>query len=380
MAYNLGATGADPLLPDKKNLRRLPGGMRWDPSVRVPYAVVFRAVFEGRWVTVQNIARCVGCAILFLAVAGAGFWPATLLAEPIDFKKYALEAMPSYSGNYVRMTVGLDGRVLLACSQIKANGLLWIVDKDGNSIASVEGMGNTIFNATSNKEGLVAMDVAHVVHSIFFYTPELAPLFTYDDYTQTLRDASLGYENPASVWAGKSGQFYVYDIYASRVVVYTAAGSPKETIPLKGKDYEANRGGGQGVLFPDEANQRLLLVTKGGIYVFDLQGNQTSYSALSLPGPVTMSDEGALYHYNTKFAELEEISATGEILSKVSLPVAESPDDINHPWWWSVAVHQGEIYIRKGHPYELFQRYHLKDGSLIKTVEAKFSLIDPPLE
>ena len=41
-----------------------------------------------------------------------------------------------------------------------------------------------------------------------------------------------GYLNPAGVYAGASGKFYVYDLYDKQIVVYTSEGSREKTIPL----------------------------------------------------------------------------------------------------------------------------------------------------
>jgi len=288
-------------------------------------------------------------------------------AQPPDFDAVEIRDVPGYSGNYVRMSVGLDGRVLLACAQNKVNGILWVLDKEGRSEGFSEGMGNNVAGAAGNAEGVIAMAVPHVVHSVIFYNPECVETARYDDYTQDMENGVVGYGNPGGVWAGKSGRFYGFDVYGKAVRVYSSDGGEEKKISLKTDQLVSAL---PGMLFADEENKRFVLVAKSGIYEFDMEGNLANFASVVLKGPVTMSETGQLYHYEIQTGELREIDMFGETLSTVTLPLVAEESDVDHPWWWSVAVHGGEVFLRKGHPTELFHRYKLEDGSLIKVVEA----------
>jgi hypothetical protein len=299
-----------------------------------------------------------------LAAWGAG---GCLAVAAPDFDSVTIQDVPGYSGNYVRLTVGLDGKVFLASGQNKANGVLWILDKEGKTLGFSEGMGNNLSGAASNSKGRIALAVPHVVHSVIFYDSDGQEVGRADDYTQDTGGGGIGYNNPPSVWAGKSGKFYGYDLYGKTVRVYSPEGTEEKKIPLR---TEQPFSALNGTLFADEENQRFLVVTTSAIAEFAMDGNETSFTPVTLLGPVTMNENGQLYHFDPKLGELHEINSMGESLSTISLPLKAEEGDIDHAWWWSLAVHGDEVFLRKGHPTVLFHRYKLSDGSPVKVVEA----------
>lgn len=312
------------------------------------------------------------CHLLVSAALFAGIVSAA--AKPPDFGAVQLREMPLYSGNYVRLAIGLDGRVLLACAQNKANGILWVLDKEGKSLGFAEGMGNNLAGAAGNTQGGIALAVPHVVHSVIFYTSDCSETARNDDYTQDAGGGVIGYDNPRSIWAGKSGRFYGFDLYEKSVRIYAPNGSEEGRVSLKADQPASSLAG---TLFADEDNKRFVLIANSGIYEFDLEGNLVNFAPEVLKGPVTMSETGQLYHYDTKLGELREIDTAGSTLSTVTLPLLAEEDDIDHPWWWSMAVHGGEVFLRKGHPTVLFHRYKLSDGSLVKVVEGAHESVSP---
>jgi len=293
--------------------------------------------------------------------------------------KYQLTAAPSYAWFSSKMSVGLDGKVLLTCSftdSMPSNGFLWILDSTGKTLGMTEDVGRTVRNATSNAKGIVALVVQHSDHAVVFYDAKANMITEDSEYSQGREYEGAGFANPQSVRAGPSGKFYAYDLYGKQIVVYSDSGKRESAIPLQmieGGELEFVKG----QLYPDEKNKRFFLIdTKGFLHLFDAEGKMTG-SPHKLPGISTVTGEGRVYSYNASKAMLVEISPdAGDAIAEI--PIEHERYNENDPDTFEdfIGIHGDKLFLHRHHPYELFKVYDVSSGSLLEVINAEHTAVE----
>ena len=323
--------------------------------------------------------------LISLCVFGLCHSPETCVAEdnygspnfniPSDSSAFAgvtIEEMNSYSGEDAQLNIGLDGSILLTCIRGKeGKGLVWVVDPAGKSLGSAIGTGSITTMAARNTAGVTAVVARHGAHSVTFFDKSFKEIRKDNEYRAGEELGGESYLNPTGVYAGASGKFYVYDLYDKQIVVYTSEGSREKTIPLVSDALSGDLALLYGRMFPDEANKRFVLVAQKAIHTFDIEGKETGVFPVRMGTIFTMNEKGNFFRFKPATGEVEELSASGDLINSVELEVDEPFDGANRADF--IGVHGDTVYLKRLHAFELFQKYKLSDGSFVGAVEAKHS-------
>jgi len=137
--------------------------------------------------------------------------------------------------SHASLTVGRDGLVYLAGNGVvKDTGFLLRLnvegkEKFGKAITYANG------NATANADGMVASSHAHFAHKVVTYNKSLDETGASKDFQVS---DSVGWDAPACVEAGESGDFYGLDQHRDHIVRISPNGQATKTytIPREPKD------------------------------------------------------------------------------------------------------------------------------------------------
>ena len=274
---------------------------------------------------------------------------ASLPAQAITLDRIVSREDPKFDVAKARLTVGLDGSIYLS-SSAKNAGYILRVSLDGKQKQG----GNAIYsmgNATANAEGVIASSNSHFNHSVNVYSASFKQIAVCNKF---LGNDKVGWDSPARVEAGESGDFYGLDKHRNRILRIDPSGRVVKAYALAGikaVDFRVSEATETFVLRgPDN--------TLRGVN-FDQKATWTRKQ----PGLFTMDAAGRVYVLDKdtltvlKPDELEP----GEVVEAskaISLPASKIVGAS------SLGVLGDNLLIKRADPVELFQVYSLADGTL----------------
>ena len=264
--------------------------------------------------------------------------------------------------SHASLTVGRDGLVYLAGNGIvKDTGFLLRLTVDGK-----EKFGKAITyangNATANADGVVASSHGHFAHKVVTYSKAL-------DQTGELKDFqvgdNVGWDAPARVEAGESGDFYGLDQHRNRIVRISPNGQETHaySIPRDPKDGNATP---QDLRVLDK-KQLFYVVTRGG-QMRCLGFDGAVKWSHGCGGAWDVDSDGAVYILANRAAKINVLSPDGKPLADIALQMGEHLPAGDKPWFHALRLAGANVLLRTPSDNEIFQCYDLKSGAFVQTI------------
>jgi outer membrane protein assembly factor BamB len=319
-------------------------------------------ITSGWWKPMARIA-----AIVWAGVALG--WAAPARAE-IRLEQIISREDPAFNCAKAALAVGRDGMVYLA-SGSHGSFVLRISPEGKDKLGAVL-TDEAINFATANAQGVMASAHGHFSARVSLHDQHLektsdAPGFLVSD--------NVGWDAPADVQAGASGDFYGLDQHRDRVLRITANGKVVRELPI---GHEPPGGGGQASMFRvSEKNQLLYVLSQDGTIRcigFDGAFKWRLRAGISFngwdggSGGFDVDDEGILYLIGPGDENIKKFSSEGKPAGEVKLDMGEfkpRPEGLRIS---ALQVRNGDVFIKRIHPTEMFQRYELSSGKLRNVV------------
>lgn len=262
--------------------------------------------------------------------------------------------------------VGLDDKVY-----VSADALVIRCGRDGSDPVAAPPSA-AVVNATASSEGVIAVAHAHFSKCITLHDTDFELLGRFS------RISDAGFRSPGGVAAGPSGDFYALDQGRDTIVRFHPDG-------IRCALYRIPRepSGPQGELVRFricEKTKTLYVVDRAPVVrCFSLDGPEWKLTCRKLweapcggslesgsdlfwgYGGFDVDEAGVLYIYRRADHVLQRYDPAGRSLPEVSLDWKElRPTD--KEFVRDVQVSKGEVFIKRNHPTELFQRFDLASG------------------
>ncbi|MEX1017574.1 MAG: PQQ-binding-like beta-propeller repeat protein [Phycisphaeraceae bacterium] len=297
-------------------------------------------------------------------------------AEAVTLERVISREHPRFRIVLARMNIGHDG-MLYFCNPGDQSFILRITPTGENKtgITAPHAAGN----ATANADGVIAVNHAHLIRRVQLYGQDLEPLTAVGDF---LGSDQLGWNAPAYVASGASGDFYAADQHRNRIVRFDAAGKivAAYSIPpaqLPNPDLPPSQANIR-EFDVSETQKAFYVVAERGMSIrcigFDgevrweievpVQGN--THDGLS--GAFDVDDEGVLHVLAGHDDVVHRYDAAGQAMEPIQLAMGELKPEQGGGAISDMAVGDGAILLRRKHPTELFQRYNLRSGELEKVI------------
>ncbi len=291
---------------------------------------------------------------------------ATQAAEETLEKNISLED-PGFNCQRAVMTAGRDGKVYLLSGKV-GNSHLIQMNPDGSEQVGIHG-DSAPTNATANASGWIISGHAHLVHKITIRNPKFEVKAEFKDFSCSDK---LGWDAPAHVEAGASGDFYVLDQHRDRILRIDANCKILRTIPLPHTP-EGNPG-----ITADfrvnEAHEMLVIRSRQGkLRAIGMDGkpkfeipNNPSERAYDL------SKDGTLFLLPYMGTEILRFDADGKPLAKVKLALGELKPDSKLPWFNELAFAGTKLLLRRAHETEFFREFDPESGAQENIVTSRY--------
>lgn len=281
------------------------------------------------------------------------FLATALSLQAVTVEQIVSREDPKFDCAKARMTVGRDGNVYLNCSPHDAAYILR-VSRDGTERRGGDAV-YAMANATANAQGIIASANSHFNHSVNFYDRNFNRFTACGEF---LVNDQVGWNAPARVEAGASGDFYGIDQQRLRILRITPAGKIVQVFAIpkdaKSSDFRVC-----------ETTQTLLL--RGGDKPRCLGFDGTVRWTLAFPGGAWTVDEAGLVYLQTGGTNIvKRWSAAGEALPDLLLTGGAQGRGAT-----DLGIFGGDLVIKRADPTELFQVFSLVDGTFRHAVQTE---------
>jgi outer membrane protein assembly factor BamB len=265
-----------------------------------------------------------------------------------------------------RVAVGRDGRVYLCNGAVGSSFVLRLTPDGKAKLGKV--VGSAARNATANAAGVVATANAHFAHAVTLLSTGLETIASADDF---LVNDKVGWDAPAHVEAGASGDFYGLDQHRDRILRLSADGKVIRayTIPHEPKGSD---GIVQDFRVCEKAQAFYLLTRSGPLRCVGFDGATRWASRLGVAwaepvnaGGFDADDDGRLYAVAANGAAVQRVTPSGERLAPLKLT-----GEADAAPYTDLRVWRGELFLKRRHDTELLRRHDLKTGALTQVVNS----------
>ena len=270
------------------------------------------------------------------------FLAAALPVQAVRLEQIVSREDPKFHCADARMTVGRDGNVYLS-SNDQHGGYILRVSRDGSQKLG----GDAVYmmaNATANAAGVIASANAHFNHAVNLYDANFKQFAACSEF---LVGDKEGWDAPARVEAGASGDFYGLDQHRQRILRINATGKIVQVskTPEQSVDFRVC-----------EATQLFYLRGRDGVLRGVGFDGQVKWEQ-KISGVWTVDDAGTLYALAGEM--LKKYGPTGEAQGEIKLPVSAVT---------AIGVFGDEFVVKRADPAELFQVHELATGQLKRVV------------
>jgi len=313
--------------------------------------------------------------------------PVSSLAQEAAAKSVTLEQIisredPTFHCAGAVMNVGRDGNVYLGYHGHAS--YMMRLSPDGTvksaSAAGVEAM----CNVTANADGVVAGSHAHFAASVYLYDKNFQIT---DRVGGFLVSDAVGWDACAHVDVGASGDFYGMDQHRDRVLRITPQAKVIKEIPLGADPNDHNTKGLMHRVC--EKIESLYVLDRGGNlrcmsfdgkvkWAMPLGVNPYAYGGGN--GGFDVDDDGTLYVLKGEETVVQMYDADGKPAGDIKLDMGEFAPVHNGPRVAAMSVRGNEIFVKRVHPTELFQRYDKATGqrkNVVSTEHERLSVEYP---
>jgi outer membrane protein assembly factor BamB len=333
-----------------------------DDQVRVPMGI--RSLNE--ITSSLGLTRRIGRHVLPLLLGILAAWPIGSAAEERLEQIISREDVRFNCGN-AGFTIGRDGMVYL-CSGGNNSFVLRMTrdgrDKFGQAIVYAAK------NATANADGVVASANAHFAAQVAIYDRALQKVTELKEF---LVNDAVGWEAPAGVEVGASGDFYGLDQHRDRIVRLSPAGKLLAVYTLP-HDPPAPNGAMDDFRVCEKKKFFVVMVRGAGLRAIGFDGTAKWTRPASLAGlaglPFDVDDDGTLHYVEANSPILKRVGADGQPMPDITLQLDNRKPSPGRVWFFNLRVFNHELFIRSEHPTELFQCYDLASGAFKHSVMA----------
>jgi len=299
--------------------------------------------------------------------------PVSALAQDAAAKSVKLEQIisredPTFNCTVAVMNVGRDGNVYLG--NAGSASYIMRLSPDGQvksaSAAGVEAMCNAIANA----DGVVAGSHAHFAAAVWLYDANFRRI---DKVGGFLVNDQVGWDACAHVDVGASGDFYGMDQHRDRVVRITPQGKIIKEIGLASDFEDPNLGTlGQMHRVCEKTESLYVLSRHGELRCMSFDGKKkwmlsagvNPYAYGGGMGGYDVDDDGTLYVIRGEETVVRMYDGDGKPAGEIKLNMGDLAPTSDKNRISAMSVHGDEIFIKRLHPTELFQRYDKITGEL----------------
>src|SRR5579859_499923 len=279
--------------------------------------------------------------------------------KPITVEQIISRENPDFSVD-APLTVGRDGRVYLASGGNRSFVLRFDPDGGAKSGGPVT---YACANATANAQGILATASGHFAHKVTLYDREFRELAHVDDF---LVSDQVGWDAPAHVEAGTSGDFYAIDQHRDRIVRISPAGKIVTTYPVP---HEPEGGPGLVEEFRVwEKEETFYVLTRAGqIRALGFDGRKKwalSAGVGHRSGGFDVDESGILHAIHRDADLVRKFGPDGKPAGELKLSLgARKPGPGDHGFT-ELRLQGGQVFLKRRDPIELFERYDLASGAL----------------
>jgi hypothetical protein len=306
-----------------------------------------------------------------LLLGGLVFFPSRCGATTLE--QVVTHEDPMLVPREARFAVGRDGRIYLASLGKSGGGLYGFVlrmDRDGKDKVGASVVPYA-YNATANKDGTLITANPPVGRSVNLYDPAFHAFGKVDDFPE-------GDHSPVHVEAGAS-DFYALDAHRRQVVRISPTAKALKTYslprgePREGRWYWDFR-------VCEKVEALYLLVRESdpprsfGVFHILCVGfdgklrwayqEPTSVHELAIgyTGAFDADDDGNLYVMPPGSEVVKRFAPDGKPLADLRLRMGDARPRPGEPWFTALQVHRSDLFLKRSHDTELFQRYDLASG------------------
>ncbi len=293
-------------------------------------------------------------------------------AQAVSLEQVISREEPTFDVARARLTVGRDGMAYL-CSGGN-NSYLLRLSRDGK-----DKLGSAIVyaahNATANAQGVIASANAHFGHKIRLYDKDFKGFAEVPDF---LVSDQAGWDAPAHVEAGPSGDFYGIDQHRDRILRIDPAGHVLRAYAIP---HEPDAG--QGLVHDFRVNEKLeaLYVLSNastlrcigfdGKKRWELRPGVSGSTWEGTSGGWDVDDAGILYVIDRQGQAVKKFSPDGQPAGEIKLVGRANlhADSAKAPII-GLRVWGQDIVIKRSIATELFETYDLATGALRTVVRS----------
>ncbi|MCL2701061.1 MAG: PQQ-binding-like beta-propeller repeat protein [Phycisphaerae bacterium] len=296
---------------------------------------------------------------------------AALAQEAASAKAVTVEQIisredPSFNCTGAIMNVGRDGNVYLGWTAQPSYIIRLSADGKAKSASASP---SAMSNVTANADGVVAGAHAHFTASIYLYDTNLQVT---DRVPGFLVNDAVGWDASAHVDVGASGDFYGMDQHRDRVLRITPLAKTVKEIPLGTDPENKGRSMGQMHRVCEKTESLYVLDRAGHIRCMSFDGKKkweieagiNPYAHGGGNGGFDVDDDGTLYVIKGHETAVRMYDTNGQPAGEITLNMGDNGPVHNGPRIAAMSVRGGEIFIRRVHPTEAFQRYDKASGNL----------------
>lgn len=280
---------------------------------------------------------------------------------------------PRFQCSRATLAIGRDGLVYLANIDAGNDGFMLRLTLDGAEKVGGHA-GWMVRNAVANANGVIATANAHFGRKVIFYNAQLKVIAEAGGF---LGNDQVGWNAPAHVEAGASGDFYAADQHRDRIVRLGPAG--KEIKAYRVPRQPEGNAGQIGEFRVCEKTESFLVLTRGGsLRCVGFDGVDrwslpvgVSWGEMGNAGGLDVDDEGVLYAIEARGEVVKKFSPDGKPLGEIRLAMGDLKASLAEQTITGLRVRGNDLLLKRRHPTEMFQRYDLATGALKRVVTAK---------
>jgi hypothetical protein len=301
----------------------------------------------------------------------------TPFAHAVTLGQIISRENPLYSNRDAQLTVGRDGLVYLH-SHVAYNGYVTRLTPDGQDKTGFD-TGPATGNVAANADGVLAAANQHFTHAVGLYDKNGTRLTQVSDFVSWTKEFGepSGYNDPARVEAGASGDFYALDQFRDAIVRIAPDGKVlrKYSVPRDGD-------GINGLAWDFRVAEKAALFylrsrDTHSVRAVGFDGKQQWKANFDTSGGWDVDDDGVLYAISARSDTVQKfgtggqaagsVTLTGQITGEGDFKSALTPYPII-----SLRVWNNEIFIKRAHPTEMFLRFDQNSGVLKQAIASSY--------
>ena len=300
---------------------------------------------------------------LVVATAAGCSLPLLCAAEAVKLEQIVSREDPSFNCAASVMAIGKDGR-LYFCSGGNSSYVLRTERDGGGKLGA--GIVYAAANATANADGVIASANGHFAAKVALYDAGLKQTGEISDFRH---GDDVGWDAPAAVEAGESGDFYGVDQHRDRIVRLSPTGKLVRVYPVP-RDPEGPNGKIDAMRVCEKTEAFLVISHAGQLRCIAFDGVARWSLPVHLNAPWYVSSraydvtpDGTIWMIEERSGTVRKVGADGQPAGEVKLDLGARAPAAGKPWFFCLRVWGDEVFVRGEDPTEIFQCYDAATGA-----------------